>query len=148
MNDNTYDQGTMQKIGPIRWMAPEQLESHRYSKASDVFAFGVLLYEIFAREMAWPNVPDTKVVILVSQKKRMEVPDKVPPAVRQLMDDCWAHRKSKRPTAEQVRERLRALVDDLEGSYNDGSYNDEGAAGSASSASASAPPEGCGAVPY
>ena len=46
-------------------MAPQQLERLAYSKASDVFAFGVLLYEIWARSAPWPGVADVNVIAKV-----------------------------------------------------------------------------------
>jgi serine/threonine protein kinase len=49
------EQQTVQKVGPLKWMAPEQIERHVYSKATDVFSFGVLLFEIFAREAPWKD---------------------------------------------------------------------------------------------
>ena len=71
-------------------MAPEQLERLAYSKASDVFAFGVLLYEIFARSAPWPGVANVNVLSKVLAGERMEPPDAAPRRVRRLMLACWA----------------------------------------------------------
>ena len=46
-------QASYQMVGPVCWMAPEQLDGNTYSKKSDVFSFGVLVYEIFARREPW-----------------------------------------------------------------------------------------------
>jgi hypothetical protein len=101
-------QETMNRVGPIRWMSPEQLERLAYSQASDVFAFGVLLFEIFAREQPWAGFANVNVMAKVARGERMQPPDGVPPAVAQLMRDAWAHDAAARPKMSAVRERLLA----------------------------------------
>ena len=112
MDDNEYEQQTKQDVGPVRWMAPEQIRKRAYSTASDVFAFGVVLYEIWAREMPWAGVKNLAVVVDVAMGKRMKLPAAAPVVVQQLMTDCWQKRPSKRPTMRQVQQRLRNEIDD------------------------------------
>ena len=47
---------TTQEIGPIKWMSPESLENREYSIRSDIFSYGVVLYEIVTRTDPWPGV--------------------------------------------------------------------------------------------
>jgi serine/threonine protein kinase len=77
-----------------------------YSRASDVFAFGVLLYEIFARSAPWPGLANVNVITQVITGKRMALPNAFPAAVRKAMTQCWAHEPSDRP-------KMQAVVDDL-----------------------------------
>jgi serine/threonine protein kinase len=100
------EQHTAASIGPVKWMAPEQLDRMAYSRASDVFAFGVLLYEIFARSTPWPGLANVNVVLRVSKGERMELPKSVPAAVRKTMKQCWAHEAKERP-------KMSAVVDEL-----------------------------------
>jgi hypothetical protein len=89
-------------IGPVRWMAPEQLSKLSYSRASDVFAFGVLLFEIFAGEAPWAGVSNISVITQVVGGRRMAVPFTAPIAVRQVMEQCWLAAAADRPNMKSV----------------------------------------------
>jgi tyrosine-protein kinase shark len=101
------EQQTKASIGPIRWMAPEQLERLAYSKASDVFAFGVLLSEIFARSAPWVGVANANVMLKVVRGERMELPATVPDNVRKITQRCWAQKARDRPSMQDVAEALK-----------------------------------------
>jgi serine/threonine protein kinase len=66
--DGQY-QHTASNVGPLRHMAPEQLVATRYSRESDVWAFGVVLYETFSGHAPWLDVPPAvaahKVIIII-----------------------------------------------------------------------------------
>jgi hypothetical protein len=95
------EQHTAASIGPVKWMAPEQLERMAYSRASDVFAFGVLLYEIFARAAPWTGVANVNVITQVLRGNRMEL-SRVPTELRDTVQRCWAQEPRDRPTMQQV----------------------------------------------
>ncbi len=114
MDDEAYEQQTKQEVGPVRWMAPEQMEKHVYSQASDVFAFGVVLYEIWAREMPWNGVKNLKVAGNVLAGNHMTPPSSAPQVVQQLMVECWHRQPSKRPSMSKVQQRLFDEMDDSE----------------------------------
>jgi hypothetical protein len=101
---------TATKIGPAKHMAPEQLQRLAYSKASDVFAFAVLLFEIFAREEPWKNVAPVNAITKVIAGERMSVPQSAPDAVRVLIPHCWAHDPAQRP---DMRTACKVLEEEL-----------------------------------
>jgi hypothetical protein len=103
VSDDVYEQQTTNPIGPLKWMAPEQMESRLYSKASDVFAFGVLLFEIFKREAPWSGVYNLDVAFKIRTGERMDVSSrKIPSEIATLMKECWAHAAKERPSMEKV----------------------------------------------
>jgi serine/threonine protein kinase len=83
---------------PIKWAAPEQIEHSLVSKASDVFSFGCLLWEIFEQSPPWPGLTAGAAAQAVRTGERMR-PTKAPPAQAQLMARCWAHERGARPPA-------------------------------------------------
>jgi len=113
VSDDVYEHQTMNAIGPLKWMAPEQLERRVYSKASDVFAFGVLLFEIFKQEEPWKGVYSIDVAFKVRSGERLDVSSrKIPREIAALMTDCWAAAKKERPSMEQVQRVLQDCLPD------------------------------------
>jgi serine/threonine protein kinase len=116
MDGNVAEQQTAAHVGPLRWMAPEQIERLAYSKASDVFAFGVLLFEIFAREKPWAGVANVNVMAKVARGERMLPPKShASRAICRLMEQCWAQNPSDRPTMQQVQSKLEREQEQSEG---------------------------------
>jgi activated CDC42 kinase 1 len=111
--ENAYnEQQTVHKVGPLKWMAPEQIERHVYSKATDVFSFGVLLFEIFAREPPWKDVNNIVACQKVLNGERMTPPKRVPRPMRKLMVECWAHEPKERPRMSSAQEQIADLLVD------------------------------------
>ena len=93
----------------IRWSSPEALEERRFSEQSDVWSFGVLLYEIWTHGMLpYNGLTAKKVWSNVLKGIRLQQPDKCPDGIYKIMCDCWAE-YLERPVFTQLLERLEAL---------------------------------------
>uniref|UniRef100_A0A183C8P9 non-specific protein-tyrosine kinase n=1 Tax=Globodera pallida TaxID=36090 RepID=A0A183C8P9_GLOPA len=83
---------------PIKWTAPEGLAYNTFSTKSDVWAFGVLLWEIYTYGMApYPGVELNSVYGLLERGFRMDSPPECPDSVHRLMLQCWNWSPSDRP---------------------------------------------------
>lgn len=93
---------------PVKWMAPEALFDRIYTHQSDVWSFGVLLWEIFTLGGSpYPGVPVEELFKLLKEGHRMERPSACTEDIYQMMRDCWHAVPARRPTFQQ-------LVDDLD----------------------------------
>ena len=92
---------------PVRWTAPEALESLKFSEQSDVWSFGVLLWEIWSRAMVpyekWSN---DKVWAKVLAGYRLQCPIGCPAEVYNLMLTCWDKDGDKRPSFSSILDTL------------------------------------------
>ncbi|XP_051763666.1 megakaryocyte-associated tyrosine-protein kinase isoform X3 [Ctenopharyngodon idella] len=92
---------------PIKWTAPEALKSKKFSTQSDVWSYGVLLWEIFSfGRQPYPKMSVSDVREYVDQGYRMEPPDECPPDVYAIMMSCWEMDPKKRPSFHKLRDRL------------------------------------------
>ncbi|XP_043078616.1 megakaryocyte-associated tyrosine-protein kinase isoform X2 [Puntigrus tetrazona] len=92
---------------PIKWTAPEALKNKKFSTQSDVWSYGVLLWEIFSYgRQPYPKMSVSEVRERVDQGHRMEPPDQCPPDVYGLMTSCWETDPKRRPSFHKLRERL------------------------------------------
>lgn len=88
-------------LGPIRWSAPEAIRKKAYSEFSDVFSFGVVLYEIFYQALPWSAYDTMDVAIRVCSGERMNLQlesrkREVPDSISSLMIRCWSHEPQER----------------------------------------------------
>jgi hypothetical protein len=94
---------TMNKVGPIRWMAPESVGQQVYSKKSDVWMFGILVYEIVAQREPHTMINPSEIPILIRDKGfTPTVPNGCPEKLRQLMEMCWNRQPQQRPSFEVI----------------------------------------------
>lgn len=96
---------------PFKWMAPEAIQQQRYSFATDMWSFGVLLWEILSLG-APPFGPMSalEVAMAVSAGERLARPAACPAAVYHLMLQMWSQDPKKRPSTTQVLEVLHSVL--------------------------------------
>ncbi|KFZ59678.1 Vascular endothelial growth factor receptor 2, partial [Antrostomus carolinensis] len=97
---------------PLKWMAPETIFDRVYTIQSDVWSFGVLLWEIFSLGASpYPGVKiDEEFCRRLKEGTRMRAPDYTTPEMYQTMLDCWHGDPKQRPTFSELVEHLGNLL--------------------------------------
>ncbi|PRP76206.1 flagellin-sensitive 2 [Planoprotostelium fungivorum] len=91
-------QTTATMIGPIRWMAPEAIRERKYSNKTDVFSFGILVWEIVTNREPYEELDTMQVAIAVMNNNlRPEIPRDTDIVLRKLMEGCWKGDPRERP---------------------------------------------------
>jgi class 3 adenylate cyclase len=95
------------------WMAPELLRGESANNAAtDVYSFGIILYEVYSRKDPYEGENAEDVLLLVADKsvrKRPPAPRNIPPQVLSLVTDCLEDEPDKRPTFEELDTRLKRV---------------------------------------
>ena len=98
---------------PIRWTAPEALEHRKFSEKSDVWSFGILLYEIWTRALLpYSGMTNDKVWIKVTEGYRLPCPPECLFVVYELMKSCWLE-PNLRPNFATLYDSLLSVLDPL-----------------------------------
>ncbi|XP_044258516.1 proto-oncogene tyrosine-protein kinase ROS isoform X1 [Tribolium madens] len=96
---NDYYRKEGEGLLPVRWMAPESLVDGVFTSQSDVWAFGVLLWEIMTLgQQPYPARNNLEVLHYVRRGGRLGKPTDCPEALHNLMLKCWEFEAEKRPT--------------------------------------------------
>ncbi|KAL2103401.1 hypothetical protein ACEWY4_000269 [Coilia grayii] len=97
------------KTKPYKWCAPEALSHGRFSSKSDVWSFGILLYEIFSRgAIPYPTVGNNELFDRINSGYRMPRPGKCPSPIYDIMKNCWSDVPADRPNFEELKSLLQA----------------------------------------
>ncbi|KAK8780923.1 hypothetical protein V5799_017734 [Amblyomma americanum] len=92
---------------PIKWLAPESLAKSIYNHKTDVWAYGVLLWELMTKGAPpYPQVDNWDILRYLDQGLRMPKPEICPNELYEVMRQCWHHDPAQRPT-------FAELVDDI-----------------------------------
>uniref|UniRef100_UPI00398ECCBF fibroblast growth factor receptor 3 isoform X2 n=1 Tax=Pristiophorus japonicus TaxID=55135 RepID=UPI00398ECCBF len=96
---------------PVKWMAPEALFDRVYTHQSDVWSFGVLLWEIFTLGGSpYPGIPVEELFKLLKEGHRMDKPANCTHELYMIMRECWHAIPSQRPTFKQLVEDLDRVL--------------------------------------
>lgn len=99
---------------PIKWTAPEALKTQKFSSKSDMWSFGVLLWEIYSfGRVPYPRIPLADVVKHVEKGYRMEAPEGSPKSIYDLMKKAWRIDPEERPSFRDVRMALELLQSEI-----------------------------------
>jgi serine/threonine protein kinase len=96
-----------QKIGTPHWMAPEVFEKATYGNKVDVFAYGIMLWEMLTCDMPYRGLNAQQIMVGVCRRHlRPRIPESCPGALRELMKSCWAWAPEQRPTFQAIYEQF------------------------------------------
>ncbi|KAH9492329.1 Fibroblast growth factor receptor 1 [Bulinus truncatus] len=109
-NDNHYKKLTNGKL-PLKWMAIESLRDRIFTTQSDVWSFGILLWEIVTMGASpYPNVALADLYFVLSTGYRMDKPSNCSDELYAIMRSCWEDESTDRPTFTQLRFMLEELL--------------------------------------
>ncbi|KAJ8403645.1 hypothetical protein AAFF_G00349710 [Aldrovandia affinis] len=109
--DNQYTSSSGSKF-PVKWSPPEVLHFNKYSNKSDVWSFGVLMWEIFTEgRTPFENKSNPDVVEEITQGHRLYRPYKASLTVYQLMYKCWHERPQGRPSFSELLENIKQIAE-------------------------------------
>ncbi|TMS04320.1 Proto-oncogene tyrosine-protein kinase receptor Ret [Larimichthys crocea] len=96
---------------PVKWMAIESLFDHIYTTQSDVWSFGVLLWEIVTLGgNPYPGIAPERLFNLLKTGYRMERPENCSEEMYNLMLRCWKQESDKRPTFSDISKELEKMM--------------------------------------
>ncbi|NXF32707.1 INSR protein, partial [Nyctibius bracteatus] len=105
---------------PVRWMAPESLKDGVFTAYSDVWSFGVVLWEISSlAEQPYQGLSNEQVLKFVMDGGYLDQPDNCPERLHSLMQMCWQYNPKMRPTFIEIIEMLK---EDLHPSFHEVSF--------------------------
>uniref|UniRef100_A0A803WF21 receptor protein-tyrosine kinase n=1 Tax=Ficedula albicollis TaxID=59894 RepID=A0A803WF21_FICAL len=99
---------------PVKWMAPESIFNCVYTFESDVWSYGILLWELFSLGSSpYPGIPvDSKFYKMIKEGYRMFSPECAPPEMYDIMKSCWDADPLQRPTFKQIVQMIEQQLSD------------------------------------
>ncbi|KAJ3681352.1 hypothetical protein LUZ60_015841 [Juncus effusus] len=97
--------------GTPQWMAPEVLRNEPSDEKSDVYSYGVILWELVTQKIPWENLNSIQVIGAVGfMNQRLELPSDVDPQWASIVYSCWDSEPQKRPSFQELVEKMRDLL--------------------------------------
>nr|XP_019954237.1 PREDICTED: tyrosine-protein kinase Fes/Fps-like [Paralichthys olivaceus] len=113
-DDGVYSaEGGLRQI-PVKWTAPEALNYGRYTTESDVWSFGVLLWEAFSMGMSpYTSMTNQQTRDEVERGYRMPAPHGCPVEISRIMSSCWQYDARQRPPFKKLRAQLIVIYNKI-----------------------------------
>ena len=96
---------------PVRWTAPEAIAFRKFTSASDVWSFGIVMWEVMSYgERPYWDWSNQEVIKAIEKGFRLPAPMDCPEAIHQLMLDTWQKERAHRPSFASVVKTLDKLI--------------------------------------
>ncbi|XP_059171437.1 proto-oncogene tyrosine-protein kinase receptor Ret-like [Physella acuta] len=115
LSRDVYEADTYLKMSkgrmPVKWMAPESLYAQIYTMKSDIWSYGIVLWEIVTLGASpYPGIPPERIFPLLSTGYRMDRPEDCPEELYAIMQKCWKTEPENRPHFSVLRDILDHLL--------------------------------------
>ncbi|XP_036329877.1 proto-oncogene tyrosine-protein kinase receptor Ret-like [Rhagoletis pomonella] len=108
--DDAYLKRSRDRV-PVKWMAPESLADHVYTTKSDVWAFGVLCWELITLGASpYPGIPPQNLYHLLKTGYRMERPENCSEEIYSIVRTCWTDDPNSRPSFKYLASQFEKLL--------------------------------------
>ncbi|GBB98358.1 hypothetical protein RclHR1_03200008 [Rhizophagus clarus] len=112
--------------GVLPYMAPEILRGHQYTKAADIYSFGIIMNEFLSEEIPFNDIPhDQFLAIQICKGCRPKISKDVPKLLADLIIKCWDAEIENRPTANVLYQLLKKWNDEIKSSDDDSDDSDD-----------------------
>ncbi|XP_074157241.1 tyrosine-protein kinase ZAP-70 [Sminthopsis crassicaudata] len=106
--DDSYYTARSAGKWPLKWYAPECINYRKFSSRSDVWSYGVTMWEAFTYgQKPYKKMKGPEVIKFIEEGNRMDCPPECPPDMYTLMRDCWIYKWEDRPGFSDVEQRIR-----------------------------------------
>ncbi|KAM3278247.1 hypothetical protein ACQJBY_045856 [Aegilops geniculata] len=96
--------------GTPQWMAPEVLRSEPSNEKSDVYSYGVVLWELVTHKIPWDTLNPMQIIAAVGfMDHRLEIPSNTDPQWASIIESCWDSDPQRRPSFQELLERLQEV---------------------------------------
>ncbi|KAK4876399.1 hypothetical protein RN001_012821 [Aquatica leii] len=110
--DDAYFKRSKGRV-PVKWMAPESLSDHIYTNKSDVWSYGILIWELVTLGASpYPGIVVQSLFHLLKTGYRMERPENCSVALYKVMRSCWSLDPEKRPTFSDLSIKFEKMLED------------------------------------
>uniref|UniRef100_A0A8C3KJX9 Tyrosine-protein kinase n=1 Tax=Calidris pygmaea TaxID=425635 RepID=A0A8C3KJX9_9CHAR len=107
--DDSYYKARTAGKWPLKWYAPECILYHKFSSKSDVWSYGVTMWEAFSYgQKPYKKMKGPEVISFIEQGKRMDCPTDCPAEMYALMQQCWTYKWEERPGFSSVENIIRS----------------------------------------
>jgi len=97
--------------GVLPYMAPEVLRGYQYTKAADIYSFGIIMNEFLSEEIPFNDIPhDDFLAIKICKGFRPNIFKYTPKSLADLITKCWDAKAENRPTAKELYQKLGELI--------------------------------------
>ncbi|XP_007489513.1 tyrosine-protein kinase ZAP-70 [Monodelphis domestica] len=106
--DDSYYTARSAGKWPLKWYAPECINFRKFSSRSDVWSYGVTMWEAFTYgQKPYKKMKGPEVIKFIEEGNRMDCPPECPSDMYILMKDCWIYKWENRPGFSDVEQRIR-----------------------------------------
>ncbi|RGB40432.1 kinase-like domain-containing protein [Rhizophagus diaphanus] len=112
---NNEEQSVKKGIyGVLPYMAPEVLHGYQYTKAADIYSFGIIMNELMSEEIPYNDIShDNNLAVKICKGFRPKISEDTPKLIADLIIKCWDAKAENRPTAKELCQILREYVGEI-----------------------------------